>query len=265
MLARPRRTLRKAAVRDGRACRICRFHRCRRARPSRGWSGLPRPARSVAVSVKGSGFRPRRQGRVDFGQTPGRLLQGHESTAALSSGSWYRPATAAGRASACGSSRRAGPPESASFRVAARGSHSARAAPRSTDLTTAPAQPRRSAVQGRCPAVSRGSSAPAGGGGAPGSRWVPPRALTWYWQLHGTINNSQPVAAYDIDGFDNSAGEVATLHGQGKHVICYIDVGTAENWRADDRPSQRRCWAPPTAGRASGGWTSASSASSSRS
>jgi hypothetical protein len=41
------------------------------------------------------------------------------------------------------------------------------------------------------------------------------------------------VAAYDIDGFTNSAGEVATLHGQGKHVICYIDVGTAENFRPD--------------------------------
>ena len=63
--------------------------------------------------------------------------------------------------------------------------------------------------------------------------WVPPKPLTWYWQLQGTVNNSQPVAAYDIDGFDNSAGEVATLHGQGKHVICYIDVGTAENFRPD--------------------------------
>ena len=42
------------------------------------------------------------------------------------------------------------------------------------------------------------------------------------------------MAAYDIDGFDNSAGEVSTLHAQGKHVICYIDVGTAENWRADN-------------------------------
>jgi hypothetical protein len=82
--------------------------------------------------------------------------------------------------------------------------------------------------------VKGGSSVPAGGGESPGSRWIPPRTLTWYWQLNGTVNNSQPVAAYDIDGFDNSAGEVSTLHAQGKHVICYIDVGTAENWRADN-------------------------------
>jgi hypothetical protein len=51
--------------------------------------------------------------------------------------------------------------------------------------------------------------------------------------LQGTINNGEPVAAYDIDGFDNTAGEVSTLHGQGKHVICYIDVGTVENFRSD--------------------------------
>jgi hypothetical protein len=66
-----------------------------------------------------------------------------------------------------------------------------------------------------------------------GSWWVPPQHLTWYWQLQGTINNSEPVAAYDIDGFETSASEVATLHAQAKHVICYIDVGTYEPGRAD--------------------------------
>jgi hypothetical protein len=63
--------------------------------------------------------------------------------------------------------------------------------------------------------------------------WTPPQHLTWYWQLTGTVNNSEPVAAYDIDGFENSAAEVASLHAQGKHVICYIDVGTAEDFRPD--------------------------------
>jgi Glycoside-hydrolase family GH114 len=71
------------------------------------------------------------------------------------------------------------------------------------------------------------------GGGTAGGWWIPPRALTWYWQLQGGVNNNEPVAAYDIDGVDNSAGEVATLHGQGKHVICYIDAGTYEPGRPD--------------------------------
>jgi hypothetical protein len=65
------------------------------------------------------------------------------------------------------------------------------------------------------------------------SWWTLPSRLTWYWQLQGNVSNEIPVAAYDIDGFENSATEVAALHAQGKHVICYIDVGTAEKFRPD--------------------------------
>jgi len=71
------------------------------------------------------------------------------------------------------------------------------------------------------------------GGTARAATWVPPQNLSWYWQLQGTVDNRYGAAAYDIDGFDNGAAEVATLHAAGKHVICYIDVGTWENWRSD--------------------------------
>lgn len=64
------------------------------------------------------------------------------------------------------------------------------------------------------------------------TRWHPPQRLTWYWQLTGTPK-VEPVDATDIDGFDNSAHTVASFHARGQHVICYIDVGTAENWRPD--------------------------------
>jgi hypothetical protein len=63
--------------------------------------------------------------------------------------------------------------------------------------------------------------------------WTPPQHLTWFWQLQGTVKNDKPVAAYDIDGFENEASEVAALHAQGKRVICYIDAGTAEKFRPD--------------------------------
>ena len=63
--------------------------------------------------------------------------------------------------------------------------------------------------------------------------WTPPAQLTWYWQLQGEVSDNQPVAAYDIDGFENDAAEVSALHAQGKRVICYVDVGTAENFRPD--------------------------------
>ena len=78
--------------------------------------------------------------------------------------------------------------------------------------------------------LATGSAAPAG---AAGGWWTPPRQLSWFWQLQGTVKNDEPVAAYDIDGFENGASEVAALHAQGKHVICYIDAGTAENFRPD--------------------------------
>ena len=65
------------------------------------------------------------------------------------------------------------------------------------------------------------------------AQWQPPQNLTWYWQLQGKLDSSRPVAAYDIDGFDNSASAVAMLHKAGKHVICYVDVGTWERWRPD--------------------------------
>ncbi len=65
------------------------------------------------------------------------------------------------------------------------------------------------------------------------SQWKPMKALTWYWQLQGTVNNSEPVMAYDIDGFENEASEVSTLHAKGIKAICYMDVGTWEEWRPD--------------------------------
>jgi len=63
--------------------------------------------------------------------------------------------------------------------------------------------------------------------------WTPPPELTWYWQLQGAVQTGEPVAAYDIDGFENSAAAVAQLHAEGRRVICYIDVGTAEKFRPD--------------------------------
>ncbi len=64
------------------------------------------------------------------------------------------------------------------------------------------------------------------------SRWTPPQQLTWYWQLTGTPK-VEPVAATDVDGFDNAAATVAEFHAVGQRMICYIDVGTWEDWRPD--------------------------------
>ena len=70
------------------------------------------------------------------------------------------------------------------------------------------------------------------GGAAASRRWSPPQHLTWYWQLQRRVA-VEPVDATDFDGFDNSAATVAKFHALGQRVICYIDVGTWENWRVD--------------------------------
>jgi hypothetical protein len=66
-----------------------------------------------------------------------------------------------------------------------------------------------------------------------GAWWQPPARPTFYWQLQGTLKTSLGAGVYDVDGFETSALEVAALQAQGKRVICYIDVGTAENFRPD--------------------------------
>jgi hypothetical protein len=84
-----------------------------------------------------------------------------------------------------------------------------------------------------------------------GSRWVPPLGdQPWQWEidhplsvsnatdmgLNATLPNGaaapKPVI-YDIDGFDNPSSTVAALHADGFHVVCYIEVGAAENYRSD--------------------------------
>jgi hypothetical protein len=63
--------------------------------------------------------------------------------------------------------------------------------------------------------------------------WVPPQATEWQWQLTGSLDTSLNVSLYDIDLFDNNASVVGALHASGKHVFCYLDAGTWENWRPD--------------------------------
>ncbi len=66
------------------------------------------------------------------------------------------------------------------------------------------------------------------------SWWRPPLGATWQWQLDQLpVNQSFDVDMYDIDLFDNEASVVAALHAAGRKVICYISVGSWEDWRPD--------------------------------
>lgn len=66
------------------------------------------------------------------------------------------------------------------------------------------------------------------------ARWQPaPTTAPWQWQLQGKIDLSIDAAVYDIDGFETSARTVRVLHAKGRHVICYLDVGSWESFRPD--------------------------------
>ncbi|MFH0177662.1 endo alpha-1,4 polygalactosaminidase [Streptomyces cacaoi] len=65
------------------------------------------------------------------------------------------------------------------------------------------------------------------------SWWQPRPGLAWQWQLDSEVDPSVDVPVYDIDGFENSAADVARLHRDGRKVICYVNVGAWENFRPD--------------------------------
>ncbi len=63
--------------------------------------------------------------------------------------------------------------------------------------------------------------------------WQPPITTQWQWQLSTPVDQTVDVPVYDIDGFDNNASVVTSLHAKQRSVICYLDVGTWEDFRSD--------------------------------
>jgi hypothetical protein len=61
----------------------------------------------------------------------------------------------------------------------------------------------------------------------------PPAHASWQWQLTGRIDLSVRARVFDVDGFDVTAATVARLHRLHRYVVCYVDVGTWEDWRPD--------------------------------
>jgi len=64
-------------------------------------------------------------------------------------------------------------------------------------------------------------------------RWQPAPGTTWQWQLSSPPEALLDVDAYDLDGFDTSKATVDRIHANGGKAICYINVGSWENWWLD--------------------------------
>lgn len=67
----------------------------------------------------------------------------------------------------------------------------------------------------------------------PGDWWKPTVGMTWDWQLAVPINPTTDVQVFDIDLFDNAPAVMSDLHARGRKVICYVDLGSWEDNRAD--------------------------------
>jgi len=64
--------------------------------------------------------------------------------------------------------------------------------------------------------------------------WMPEVGSVWQWQLSGLpVDVSVEADVYDIDLFENDAILVEELHTMGRSVVCYISVGSWEDWRED--------------------------------
>ncbi|MFB7467442.1 endo alpha-1,4 polygalactosaminidase [Streptomyces sp. NPDC056224] len=68
---------------------------------------------------------------------------------------------------------------------------------------------------------------------APGERWQPRPGVSWQWQLTGKLDTSVRAAVYDVDGFNTTKEQVATLKRDGRRTICYLSTGAWEDFRPD--------------------------------
>lgn len=65
------------------------------------------------------------------------------------------------------------------------------------------------------------------------SIWIPAPVTSWQWQLSTPVDLSVNAQMYDIDLFSNDASVVSQLHAVGRKAVCYISVGSFEDWRPD--------------------------------
>jgi len=63
--------------------------------------------------------------------------------------------------------------------------------------------------------------------------WRSTSGMTWQWELsEGSVDTSVVAQVYDIDLYADQS-VIDTLHSRGVKVICYISVGSWEDWRPD--------------------------------
>jgi hypothetical protein len=83
------------------------------------------------------------------------------------------------------------------------------------------------------------------------TKWVPTPSDRFQIILSKAPSTAQLRGHFDVietDGFETSAKTVAAVHALGKRAVCYIDVGTWENWRPDAKKFPASVLGKPDAG-----------------
>lgn len=84
---------------------------------------------------------------------------------------------------------------------------------------------------------------------AAAARWVPAPGTTFEWILQNYDGTVPDADAIDVDLFETSKAKVSAIKAAGKIPICYISVGSWENWRPDKNDYPQRLL-----GKALDGW-----------
>ncbi|MCC3274510.1 endo alpha-1,4 polygalactosaminidase [Arthrobacter sp. zg-Y20] len=80
--------------------------------------------------------------------------------------------------------------------------------------------------------------APAGAASAasssvPSSYWAPSPGASWQWQLSGSLDLDVDADIFDVDYETTTVEQTAALKAKGRHLVCYLSVGSREDFRPD--------------------------------
>ncbi len=78
---------------------------------------------------------------------------------------------------------------------------------------------------------------------------IPRQGASWDWQLTPPLDLSAPVRVLDLDPDQATPAQIRHLRARGVYPVCYVSVGTWENWRKD-----KGRFPPAVLGRVYGDW-----------
>ncbi len=78
---------------------------------------------------------------------------------------------------------------------------------------------------------------------------APAPGVDWDWQLSGSLRPPAGIAVFDADKDSVSRDEIMALNAAGVYTICYVSVGTVENYRDD-----MHLFPPELVGKTYGDW-----------